>query len=110
MANSFVRLINVAGSLHSTDGNATGPHFPGDCNFANPCRPDDSSEQTQGYIGNGFKIMSSGGQAMGMFTDDVIEFRGVNSIIGRSIIVHGDGMDSAARVSFREYSQLVIQV
>lgn len=91
--------VHTFGSLHSTDGSATGPHFPGDCNSDSPCRPLNATEQTQGYIGNGFEIVSSNDQATGTFTDDVIEFRGVNSIIGRGTVVHGDGVDSGVRVA-----------
>jgi len=93
-----VQVPVVLGSLHSTDESATGPHFPGDCSISNPCRPENATEQTVGYLGNGFKIRSIGGVASGVFLDDVIEFRGLHSIIGRGIIVHGDGVDADVRV------------
>jgi len=42
--------------------------------------------------------MSASGMAEGYFMDDVITFVGENSIIGRGVIVHGDGVDSGIRV------------
>lgn len=90
--------IHVYGDTYGEDGRSTGNHFQGTCDecrtFPNPFEV--------GYIGDGeFVVAMNDTQALayGTITDTELKLNGENSVIGRSIIVHGDGVDPAIRVS-----------
>ena len=59
-------------------------HFIGDCDS---CRPSGQPQEV-GYIGDGHTLTASGGTAAGSFTETEAKLNGINSIIGRSIIIH----------------------
>eukprot|EP01006_Ploeotia_vitrea_P036930 TRINITY_DN66072_c7_g2_i1.p1 TRINITY_DN66072_c7_g2~~TRINITY_DN66072_c7_g2_i1.p1 ORF type:complete len:2196 (-),score=1193.92 TRINITY_DN66072_c7_g2_i1:2860-8910(-) len=84
--------VHSYGNLCKDDGQSVGGHFLGDCNATNPCRPSSSPKQEVGMINNGVAITAnSEGVAVGTFVDKVMTFNGTDSILGRSIIVHGNG-------------------
>jgi Cu-Zn family superoxide dismutase len=88
--------VHTLGDVSANDGTATGGHFPGSCNA---CRPAGAPEQTAGLIADGAAITSAGGLAEATVKDTVVKLTGANSIIGRSIVIHGNAGDSGARVA-----------
>lgn len=49
-----------------------------------------------GLLNNGTPIVSTSGAASGSFVDGVAKLRGINTILGRSVIVHGASPDHSA--------------
>lgn len=93
--------VHEFGDLFGGESNAlsTGGHFVGDCAV---CRPDEPQEV--GRLGNGTHLISAtddGGvsTASGEFVDNTAKLNGVNSIVGRSIVIHGIEGDSGARAA-----------
>lgn len=72
---------------------SVGGHFVGECDS---CRP--SGAQEVGALNNSVPLQSSGNRAEGSFVDSVAKLAGVNSILGRSVIVHGEGSNGGVRI------------
>jgi len=77
------------GDIYSPTGYASLAHFIGQ----SPTR-----EQV-GQLGNGLSITGDNGIATGSFSDKPAMLDGVNSILGRALIVHGDTTDPLGRVA-----------
>lgn len=72
-------------------GQYTGGHFIGTV---------PAERQEVGLIGDGAKIVAdAGGFSFGSINDKYMELEGKNSILGRSIVIHGTATNSSARVA-----------
>ena len=90
--------VHTWGDVTSGDGNSVGGHFVGNCSVTEPCRPSGLQEVGNLFDGAGL-VASVAGVSEGMRLDGVIRLDGgVDSIVGRSLIIHGDGVSSGTRV------------
>lgn len=91
--------VHERGDLCQDDGQTVGGHFVGNCNN---CRPP-AAKQEIGLLNDGVGFTSVdvgiGTYVAGRFIDDQIQLEGENSIVGRSIIIHGNGADTGVRVA-----------
>ena len=79
--------VHTWGDIESSTGMAVGGHFIGDCTN---CRP--SGPQEVGNLWDGAGLTTDGsGRVSGMRLDKVIQLEGVNNIVGRGLIIHGNG-------------------
>ena len=84
--------VHTWGDIESSTGMAVGGHFIGDCTN---CRP--SGPQEVGNLWDGAGLTTDGsGRVSGMRLDKVIQLEGVNNIVGRGLIIHGNGTMSTA--------------
>jgi superoxide dismutase, Cu-Zn family len=95
--------VHQFGNLCKDDGSSVSGHFVGNCGVGSPCRPgapQTSSYQEVGQMNNGKPIVAdANGIAFGQFTDTVLSFGGDDAILGRSIIIHGNGTYPGIRVA-----------
>lgn len=80
--------VHTLGNIALKSGSSVCGHFIGDCD---KCRPDDVLQEI-GMIGDGseLSVNAPGGVAEGSYNDSSIRIsRGINSILGRSLIIHG---------------------
>lgn len=89
--------VHTWGNIEASDGSSVGGHFVGDC-VATDCRPGTDPEEV-GNLWDGAGIdAGGGGRAVGMQLDSVIVLEGSRSVLGRSIVVHGEVGDTSIRV------------
>ena len=89
--------VHTWGNIEASDGSSVGGHFVGDC-VATDCRPGTDPEEV-GNLWDGAGIdAGGGGRAVGMRLDSVITLEGSRSVLGRSIVVHGEVGDTSIRV------------
>ena len=86
--------VHTWGDISSPTAAATGGHFIGTCD---DCRPSGQPQEV-GLLDDGVPLQATGGRAAGYFRERVAKLAGGNSIVGRSIVVHGDGVDAGVRV------------
>ena len=89
--------VHTYGDVSSATGAAAGGHFKGDCDNCRPGWP--ASLQEVGLLDNGTALTSVGGRASMWFVEGVAKLSGVNSILGRSMIIHGNNGSSSVRVA-----------
>jgi Cu/Zn superoxide dismutase len=89
--------VHMYGDVSSVDAMATGGHFIGDCNG---CRPSGQLQEV-GLLNNGvpLNVTSPTTPTLFTFTETVAKLRGNNTILGRSVVIHGDGVNSGTRVA-----------
>lgn len=90
--------MHYYGDIADTGAMRTGGHYIGDCGDDDPCRPEGVLQEV-GMLGDGYLISVEKDIAVGSFRDSIIKLSGKDSIIGRSIVVHGNEINSAARVA-----------
>jgi hypothetical protein len=73
---------------------STGGHFVGACNS---CRPAGSLQEV-GLLDDGKPLVVSGASVTYSFIETQAKLRGVNTIVGRGVIIHGDGSSAGAGV------------
>jgi len=81
--------IHIYGDITSTDGADQGGHYVGDCT---DCRTG-GNPQEAGLIADGATIEADAdGNARGVIlAEDVLRLHGVNSVVGRGVILHAPG-------------------
>ena len=84
--------VHVYGDISDPVGNAVTGHFVGVCNS---CRPAGAAQEV-GLLNNGSVVVATGNTLSYSYTDYVIALSGVNSIVGRSVVVHGNGTTAGA--------------
>ena len=88
--------VHTFGDVSSPVGTAVGGHFVGDCDG---CRPADKLQEA-GLLNDGIPLVANdAGEINFSYVETEAKATGVNSIIGRSVIIHGDGENSGARVA-----------
>ena len=88
--------VHTYGDISSGDGMSTGGHFVGDCNA---CRPAGQPQEV-GLLNNGTKLVTTpSGSVNFTYVEEVAKLWGVNSIVGRAIIIHGNANGPAPRVA-----------
>lgn len=91
--------VHEWGDISSADATATGAHFRGTCNDTTPpCREGEGVAAEIGNIDDGAPLVPLFGESYGSFVDANLPLNGPDSIVGRSVVVHGLGTDGAIRV------------
>jgi Cu/Zn superoxide dismutase len=86
--------VHTWGNINATTGASVGGHFFGTCNGT--CRPGIATQEV-GYLFDGAGLTAdANGVALGYGVDGSIQLSGNNSIIGRSLIIHGNGTSPGA--------------
>ena len=87
--------VHMYGDISSPTAAATGGHFIGDCVS---CRPTGILQEV-GMLNNGQLLVVNGSSVSLNFIETVAKFNGVNSIIGRSVVIHGTPADASVRAA-----------
>lgn len=93
--------VHQAGDISSNTASATLGHFIGTCPFFNSTCRVNATEKEVGNIDNGAPLIadSNGNAARSWFTDSVLKLSGADSILGRSIVIHGNSGSATVRVA-----------
>ena len=94
---AFCVTVHTYGDVSDSGGLATGGHFVGTCNG---CRPAGALQEV-GLLNNGKPLSVTGNIGRASFVDLAATLRGVNSIIGRSVVIHNNGTNSTAGAGIR---------
>lgn len=97
-ASSATMHVHTWGDLRGTDGQSVGGHFVGLGCDACRASGNPTTENEVGLLNDGQPLVDEGSGAFSAdYVDPIIKLRGRNSIIGRSLVVHGIAGDSGAR-------------
>jgi Cu/Zn superoxide dismutase len=102
--------VHSYGDLIRSDGFSVGGHFIGE----DPVRPEGELQEV-GNIEDGEPIFADGsGVAHGYFVDTQVKLNGINSIVGRGMIIHEiDGARSSqcaiGRIADSDFSELTVE-
>lgn len=94
---AFCVTVHTYGDVSDSGGLATGGHFVGTCNG---CRPAGALQEV-GLLDDGKPLSVTGNAVEYRFLEKVATLRGVNSIIGRSVVIHNNGTNSTAGAGIR---------
>ncbi len=89
--------VHIWGNIGSPTGSGVSTHFIGGCDVTT-CRPG-ATLQEVGYLFDGVGVTAGSGPSVAQRFDGVISLQGPLSIIGRSIIVHGNSTLSSPYVA-----------
>jgi Cu/Zn superoxide dismutase len=88
--------VHLKGDVTDPRGNAVEGHFIGACN--NTCRPQGILQEV-GKVGDDYEMRARDKVTRGRIIDRVIKLNGPDSIVGRSVIIHGDGPNSGTHIA-----------
>jgi hypothetical protein len=92
-----VCAVHTYGDVTDPSGLRTGGHFVGICNS---CRPS-SVAQEVGLLDNGTPLTVTGSSTTYSFVETVAKLRGPNTIVGRGVVIHGNGNGTSAGAGVR---------
>ena len=88
--------VHTYGDISDPTGMSVGGHFVGNCSS---CRPAGQLQEV-GLLDNGVLLQADeNGTVLYTYVETVAKLEGVNSIVGRGLIIHGDDASSGVRVA-----------
>ena len=97
--------VHTWGDITSGDGSSVGGHFVGNCSAESPCRPLGVLQEVGNLFDGAGLTADVYGAVSGMRRDGVIRLGGsVDSILGRSLIIHGSGLVNGSSTRVGEVS------
>jgi superoxide dismutase, Cu-Zn family len=87
--------VHTFGDVSDPSGNSVEGHFIGNCSG---CRPPGALQEV-GLLNNGNPVTAVGGSVSYTFIDPVAKLSGLNSVIGRAIVIHGTAAGAGIRAA-----------